>query len=117
MWGVVPVEEDGSAHFYVPANRNIYLQALDGDYMELQRERTYVNYMPGERRSCVGCHEHPDTTPPHRRRPQVLDAKPIPLLPTGDELRYRAKAWLKGKLPPAVEERTRTVRAVNLLAR
>ncbi len=67
MWGVVPVEEDGSAHFYVPANRNIYLQALDGDYMELQRERTYVNYMPGERRSCVGCHDTPNDTPRGRQ--------------------------------------------------
>ncbi len=57
MWGVVPVEEDGSAHFYVPADRNIYFQALDAKYRELQRERTYVNYRPGEKRSCVGCHE------------------------------------------------------------
>ena len=29
--------------------------------MELQRERTYVNYRPGEVRSCVGCHETPNT--------------------------------------------------------
>jgi hypothetical protein len=64
MWGVVPVEKDGSAHFYVPAERNIYFQALDENYMELQRERTYVNYMPGETRSCVGCHETPKDTPP-----------------------------------------------------
>ena len=32
MWGVVPVEEDGSARFYVPAMRNIYFQALDENY-------------------------------------------------------------------------------------
>ena len=59
QWGIVPVEEDGSAHFYVPADRNVFFQALDGDYQELQRERTYVNYRPGEIRSCVGCHETP----------------------------------------------------------
>ena len=64
MWGVVPVEKDGSAHFYVPADRNIYFQALDENYMELQRERTYVNYRPGEKRSCVGCHETPNQLPP-----------------------------------------------------
>jgi len=61
--GVVPVEDDGSAHFYVPAGRNIYFQALDEKYRELQRERTYVNYMPGERRGCVGCHETPQDAP------------------------------------------------------
>ncbi len=57
--GVVPVEPDGSAHFVVPARANIFFQALDGDYMAVQTERTFVNYMPGERRSCVGCHETP----------------------------------------------------------
>jgi len=55
--GVAPVEEDGSSLFFVPARRNLYFQALDEDYMELQRMRTFVNLMPGERRSCVGCHE------------------------------------------------------------
>jgi len=61
--GVVPVEADGSAHFYVPAGRNIYFEALDEKYQELQRERTYVNYMPGERRACIGCHETPQDAP------------------------------------------------------
>lgn len=65
QWGVVPVEADGSAYFRVPANRNLFFQALDENFMEVQRERTYVNYKPGETRSCVGCHgqrnrsEHP----------------------------------------------------------
>ncbi|MCF6286881.1 MAG: hypothetical protein L3K26_17085, partial [Candidatus Hydrogenedentes bacterium] len=56
QWGVVPVEADGSAYFKVPANRNIFFQALDENFMEIQRERTYVNYKPGEVRSCIGCH-------------------------------------------------------------
>jgi hypothetical protein len=54
--GTVPVEADGSANFLVPANRNIYFQALDADGRAIQTERTYVNYMPGEVRGCVGCH-------------------------------------------------------------
>ncbi|MHC4404240.1 MAG: NPCBM/NEW2 domain-containing protein, partial [Planctomycetota bacterium] len=58
--GVVPVEDDGSARFYVPAMRNIYLQALDERYRAVQTERTYVHYMPGETRSCIGCHETPN---------------------------------------------------------
>jgi len=55
--GTVPVEADGSAHLLVPANQNIFFQVLDENYMEVQRERTFVNYRPGEVRSCVGCHE------------------------------------------------------------
>jgi hypothetical protein len=68
--GVVPVEEDGSAHFVVPADRNIILQALDADYMAVQTERTYINYRPGETRTCIGCHETPtEATPASFGRP------------------------------------------------
>lgn len=59
--GVVPVEKDGSAHFIVPAFGNVFFQALDQNYMAVQTERTYVNYMPGETRSCIGCHETPES--------------------------------------------------------
>jgi hypothetical protein len=62
QYGVVPVEEDGSAQFYVPALRNLYFQALDENCLAIQTERTYVHYMPGETRSCVGCHETPNQT-------------------------------------------------------
>jgi len=55
--GIVPVEPDGSAYFLVPADRNIFFQVLDENFMELQRERTYNNFRPGEIRSCSGCHE------------------------------------------------------------
>lgn len=63
QWGIVPVETDGSAHFYVPADRNVFFQVLDEHYQELQRERTYVNYLPGETRSCIGCHEKRNNVP------------------------------------------------------
>lgn len=62
QWGVVPVEKDGSAHFVVPANRSIFYQALDENFQEVQRERTYVNYAPGEVRSCTGCHGQSNRT-------------------------------------------------------
>jgi len=62
QWGVVPVEEDGSAHFVVPAHRAIFFQALDENFRELQRERTYVNYAAGEVRSCTGCHGQSNRT-------------------------------------------------------
>ncbi|VGO19287.1 HzsA-related protein [Pontiella sulfatireligans] len=74
--GIVPVEADGSAHFTVPSERNIYFQALDKNYMAIQTERTYVNYMPGETRSCVGCHELPNSAPAHRGKVQALTRAP-----------------------------------------
>ena len=61
--GVVPVEEDGSAHFLVPADTDIYFQALDENFLAVQTERTFVNYMRGETRACIGCHETPDAGP------------------------------------------------------
>lgn len=57
LHGIVPVETDGSAVFQVPANRNLFFQALDQDLMAVQRMRTFVNFQPGEQRSCIGCHE------------------------------------------------------------
>ena len=64
LWGTVPVEPDGSAHFKAPANKAIYFSALDKDFMEVQRMRTYTTVAPDERLGCVGCHEEKFTSPP-----------------------------------------------------
>ncbi len=61
--GIVPVEPDGSACLEVPAGKNLFLQALDEDFMQVQRMRTFVNLEPGETRSCIGCHEHRTEAP------------------------------------------------------
>lgn len=78
QYGIVPVEEDSSAQFYVPALRNIYFQALDENCLAVQTERTYVHYMPGETRSCIGCHETPNNTPhrPPANTPLALLQRP-----------------------------------------
>jgi len=80
--GVVPVEADGSAHFVVPANANVSFHALDENYMAVQIERTYVNYMPGETRACIGCHETPnDAAAAKRKGGAVLALKRGPSVP------------------------------------
>jgi hypothetical protein len=79
--GIVPIEEDGSAHFFVPANANISFQVLDKNYMSVQTERTYVNYMPGEQRSCIGCHETPDSAPKNASTGILLALKRPPSVP------------------------------------
>ena len=55
--GTVPVNEDGSAHFEIPANTPVFLQPLDKDGQALQLMRSWFIGQPGERVSCVGCHE------------------------------------------------------------
>jgi hypothetical protein len=63
--GTVPVERDGSAYFRVPANTALYFQALDENFMEVRRMRSFVSFRPGETRGCVGCHETRATAPPN----------------------------------------------------
>jgi hypothetical protein len=81
-WGLAPVEEDGSAHFYAPAGKVLYFQVLDKDFNELQRMRSVVQLQPGERRSCIGCHEDRRQAPlvrpgiALRREPSRLDEPP-----------------------------------------
>ncbi|MBC8873512.1 MAG: hypothetical protein H8E44_29080 [Planctomycetes bacterium] len=61
--GTVPVEPDGSARFLVPAGKTLLFQALDKDGFAYQTMRSATYVQPGERVSCVGCHEHKMTTP------------------------------------------------------
>lgn len=58
--GTVPVEKDGSAHFTMPANTPVSVQPLDAQGQALQLERSWFVGMPGERVSCIGCHESQD---------------------------------------------------------
>ena len=57
VWGFVPVAEDGSAHFRVPAGVPIYFMAIDAQGRAVQRMRTFTHLMPGETQGCIGCHE------------------------------------------------------------
>lgn len=62
--GTVPVDEDGSALFRVPANTPIAVQPLDAEGRAVQLMRSWFTAMPGEFVSCVGCHERQTMTPP-----------------------------------------------------
>ncbi|MGF1453484.1 MAG: hypothetical protein ACFB21_15585 [Opitutales bacterium] len=62
--GRVPVEEDGSAYFEVPALRNIFMVAVDKEGKSIKRMQSFVTVQPGEIVSCVGCHENRTHTSP-----------------------------------------------------
>ncbi|MHC4740282.1 MAG: HEAT repeat domain-containing protein [Planctomycetota bacterium] len=116
--GTVPLAADGSFYVEVPADRLIHVQVLDSDRRVVGNQQIWMYARPAEKRSCVGCHERPDTTAVTsiNRFPKAQMVEPLQCLPTGGEFSYRAKFWNKGTLPDEGEERTRTVRAVNLIA-
>jgi hypothetical protein len=78
--GIVPVEEDGSANFWAPAGKVLYFQLLDQNFNEIQRMRSVMQLQPGERRTCIGCHEDRGTAPPARVA-RALGHEPRPLQP------------------------------------
>jgi hypothetical protein len=71
--GTVPVEEDGSAYFEVPAGRPVFFVALDEHDLSVKRMHSFVSVMPGETTSCVGCHE-PRTLSPQPIETPLLEA-------------------------------------------
>jgi hypothetical protein len=83
--GTVPVEPDGSARFLVPAGKPILFQALDADGLAVQTMRTITYLQPGEKISCVGCHENRMSSPlvgqaeaaALRRAPSPIDPGPL----------------------------------------
>ena len=83
--GLVPIEADGSAHFKVPALRNISLNVLDAEGKMLMRMGSDTHVMPGERQSCIGCHENRrgglaptpgNTRPLAAKKPPVTPKRP-----------------------------------------
>jgi hypothetical protein len=62
--GTVPVEQDGSAHFRVPAGVIVFFQALDERGLAVQTMRSVTHVQPGQTLGCIGCHEHREQAPP-----------------------------------------------------
>lgn len=55
--GTVPVENDGSVYFEVPAGKYVFFQLLDENRKMIQSMRSGVIVHPGETNGCIGCHE------------------------------------------------------------
>ena len=58
----------------MPANTPLAVQPLDADGKALQVMRSWFTAMPGEKLSCVGCHESQNSTPPPKRSLATLRA-------------------------------------------
>ncbi|HBT75581.1 MAG TPA: hypothetical protein DEB39_01355 [Planctomycetaceae bacterium] len=62
--GDVPIHEDGSASFVVPAKTPVYFQILDENGHCIQTMRSWATLQPGETFSCIGCHEDKNIAAP-----------------------------------------------------
>ena len=87
-YGLAPVSADGSANFLAPAGKVLYFQLLDDEFNEIQRMRSVVQLQPGEKRSCVGCHDD--------RRAAPLPQSRVALLRPA--VRLEAEPWGSGAL-------------------
>lgn len=63
IYGDATVYDDGSVFFTVPARTPVYFQLLDEQGQMVQTMRSWSTLQPGENASCVGCHEHKNSTP------------------------------------------------------
>ena len=78
--GDVAIEQDGAACFEVPARTPLYFQVLDARGCVIQTMRSWSTLQPGEKFSCIGCHENKNevrssptpTTVAIRKGPQKL---------------------------------------------
>jgi hypothetical protein len=86
VWGFAKVEEDGSAHFEVPADLPLYFLPLDAHGRAVQRMRTFTHFMPGERQSCVGCHADRNyaPSPTHYTMASIASSRPAQKLEEPD---------------------------------
>ena len=85
--GEVPVEPDGSAYFRAPARKLLYFQALDDSGRAVQTMRSAAYLQPGERQSCVGCHEPSGTAPTAGTARLALRRPPSAIQPSPDGTR------------------------------
>ena len=88
--GVVPLAPDGSFHIEVPADMPLALQAVDAEGRSELNEMSWLYVRPGERRSCIGCHQPREAAPAAIGRPaEALNAPAVKLLGQGDPHRFR----------------------------
>ena len=79
--GTVPIGPDGSAVMTVPAELSLQMQALDKNGMAILTEKSLFYLQPGERRSCVGCHEPVGMTPDPQALAKIIRKQPVKLTP------------------------------------
>ncbi len=78
--GEVPVEQDGSFYFEIPADTPVRLQTVDDRGRGVRGPSAWIWVRPNERRGCVGCHEDRELAPANRVPMAIV--KPAVSLPS-----------------------------------
>jgi mono/diheme cytochrome c family protein len=99
LLGYVPVEPDGSVKAEVPADTALAISVVDADGRALQVHTNWLHFLPGERRTCNGCHSP--------RRGSAINAAPIAgdhanTTMAGQEVSGESMAETRTRLNPAV---------------
>lgn len=79
--GTVPVEEDGSACFYLRPYIPVFFQCIDEEGNAVQSMRSEIYTASKEQLSCVGCHEDRKQTPSHQRTVMAMQREPSVIKP------------------------------------
>jgi HEAT repeat protein len=88
--GTVPLSPDGSFFVEVPADTPLALQAVDAEGRSELNEMSWIYVRPGERRSCVGCHQPREAAPAlDGGHLDALRSPPVKLLGQGNAHRFR----------------------------
>ncbi len=112
--GTVPLAPDGSFFVEVPADTPIALQAVDAEGRSELNEMSWMYVRPGERRTCVGCHQ-PRQSAPVARTPRALAllAPPVSLLGAGRPHHFRGNNPAVTGLMELQFDRFREVAGIN----
>jgi hypothetical protein len=66
LLGEVEVEKDGSFYIEIDTDKPVRFQTINAEGEMLRGPSAWIWVRPGERRSCVGCHEDPELAPENR---------------------------------------------------
>jgi HEAT repeat protein len=111
--GIVPLAPDGSFYVEVPADVALSIQAIDAEGRSVINETSWIYVRPGERLSCIGCHNHRTSTP-RMSMPLAARFKPFKLLASGIPHRYRANNAGNGGVLNLQFDRFREAAAITL---
>lgn len=112
--GTVPVAPDGSFSVEVPADTALSIQAIDAEGRSVINETTWIYVRPGERVSCIGCHNRRAAAPPSSAMPMAARFAPVKLLGPGTPHRFRANNAGNGGALNLQYDRFREAAAITL---
>jgi HEAT repeat protein len=112
--GTVPIMPDGSFVVEVPADVPLALQAVDAEGRSELNEMSWIYVRPGEKRSCLGCHDPRRTVPAAGRpMPEAHGVRPLRLLERGELHRWRGNNPGVSGMMDLQFERFREVASLN----